>query len=454
MLNKILISIFTVISSLSLYSQEQISLDLTIYSNNFGVIRDVRAYELTKGMNSLMFNGIPGTIIPQSIFLKFNGKILEQSFRNDIENANVFYNKLLNTKITLKKSGSEPIKGELLSYDYGFLIKTETGEMVLISDVSKYQVIAEDLPKDLVSSPTILWKINSENSGKQNLAINYLFDNIKWAADYVAILNENETEMDIDAKFTLTNNSGFAIKNATTNLISGKVNKSFFPGYQNNISAIKRGDALTASMDYQEITPEDLSDYQLYNLGISLNLDNNETKQLGMFVANKVKITRKKRYNAFLNNNNTSVNSFVSFVNDEKSGLGKLLPQGKMSFYNNRNGKPEFIGESQIPIKNIGDSLELYIGDIAGITSQQKTMNSITTDNYYENEIEITLTNRTDKDENVEIVIYKGYLGSVVKSSVKLNKIDANIEKCTVKVPKNSDFKMNYILRNSIVKNK
>ena len=80
------LGVLFVLSAVSLFSQEQVSLDLTIYSNNFGVIRDVRSFNLNKGISDLKFSGIPATINPQSIFLKFDGQILEQSFRNDIEN--------------------------------------------------------------------------------------------------------------------------------------------------------------------------------------------------------------------------------------------------------------------------------------------------------------------------------------------------------------------------------
>ncbi|MDT3740582.1 MAG: hypothetical protein RO257_13905 [Candidatus Kapabacteria bacterium] len=448
-----LFAVLFIISTVSLFSQEQVSLDLTIYSNNFGVIRDVRSFNLNKGISDLKFSGIPATINPQSIFLKFDGQILEQSFRNDIENRNIFFNKLLNRKLTLKKADNEIIKGELLSFNDGFMIKTESGEITMVPDIIDYQVSSLDLPKDLVTAPTIFWKLNSAKEGSQNLAINYLFDGITWRADYVAILNENETQMDIDAKFSLTNNSGFAIKNAAANLISGKVNKSIVQSksYDRNTYMEIKGMSADGMMN-QEVAAEDMSDYQLYNLSSPLNLDNNETKQLGMFIANNVKIVRKKRFSAYGTGSQGPVNSIISFHNNEQSGLGKLLPQGKMSFYKNRNNKPEFIGESQIGVKNIGDSLELYIGDVAGITAAHHALNSSKTENYIENEMEIVLTNRTDKDEDVEIYIYKGYLGTITKPSVKLFKIDAKLERCTVKVPKKADFKMTYTLRNMIQK--
>lgn len=446
-------AVFFIISTISLFSQEQVSLDLTIYNDNFGVIRDVRSFNLNKGISDIKFSGIPETINPQSIFLKFDGQILEQSFRNDIENRNIFFNKLLNRKLTLKKAENEIIKGELLSFNDGFMIKTESGEIVLVPDIIDYQVSSLDLPKDLVTAPTIFWKLNSAKEGSQNLAINYLFYGITWRADYVAILNENETQMDIDAKFSLTNNSGFAIKNAATNLISGKVNKSIVQNKSyDKYTYMESSGIRTDAMFNQEVAAEDMSDYQIYNLSTPLNLDNNETKQLGMFIANNVKIIRKKRFSAYAAGSSGPVNSIISFQNNEQSGLGKLLPQGKMSFYKNRNSKPEFIGESSLPIKNIGDSLELFIGDVAGITAAHHALNSSKTENYTENEMEIVLTNRTDKDEDVEIYIYKGYLGTITKPSVKLTKIDANLEKCTVKVPKKGDFKMTYTLRNMIQK--
>lgn len=434
-------------------SQQQISLDLTIYSNNFGVIRDVRDFKLNSGLNNIEFSGVPQTISPESIFLKFNGQILEQSFRNDLESRSVIFNKLLNRKLTLTKPDAETIRGELLTFNDGFMMKTGTGDIVMLSDINNYQITAGDLPNDLVTTPTIFWKLFSAKEGNQNLAINYLFDGIIWKAAYVALINDNETQMDIDAKFSLTNNSGFAIKNANVNLISGKVIKVADNNQSFNKRLYSQGDGgFVAAIGLEETASEDLSDYQVYNLKTPLNLDNNESKQLGMFTAENVKIVRKKRFIAYGGGSSNPVNSIVSFKNVEQSGLGKLLPQGKMSFYKNRNGKPEFIGESRIPIKNIGDSLELYIGDVSGITGVNNTLNSTKTNTYFENELEIVLTNRTDKDEDVEILIQKGYLGSIVKSSIKFTKIDANLEKCTVKVPKKGEFQITYTLRNTIVK--
>lgn len=68
------------------------------------------------------------------------------------------------------------------------------------------------------------WNIDSEISGSARVEINYFTSGITWSADYTAITNTNERQMNLDGYIRVINNSGEDYPNAEVRLVVGTVN--------------------------------------------------------------------------------------------------------------------------------------------------------------------------------------------------------------------------------------
>jgi len=68
------------------------------------------------------------------------------------------------------------------------------------------------------------WNIQSQMAGKISVEIRYFTSGITWAADYVGIANEDETELNLTGYVRVFNNSGELYDNAQTRLVVGNIN--------------------------------------------------------------------------------------------------------------------------------------------------------------------------------------------------------------------------------------
>ena len=54
-----------------------------------------------------------------------------------------------------------------------------------------------ELPEGLISKPELAWKLYSQKSGKQDIELSYLSSGLNWNAEYVALVNDKDTAMDL-----------------------------------------------------------------------------------------------------------------------------------------------------------------------------------------------------------------------------------------------------------------
>ena len=65
-----------------------------------------------------------------------------------------------------------------------------------------------EIPGGLVVKPTLVWMLASDRSGKERSEISYLTDNINWHAEYVTVVNKDDTRLGVNGWVSLDNRSG------------------------------------------------------------------------------------------------------------------------------------------------------------------------------------------------------------------------------------------------------
>ncbi|GEM_PF-5313764 len=113
--------------------------------------------------------------------------------------------------------------------------------------------------------------------GAHKAEISYLAGGLTWSSDYVAVLNAEDTKLDLTGWVTLTNNSGTTFSDAGLKLVAGDVNV-----VQEQFAGAMRMDKtmMVQSEEAPQFKQSELFEYKLYALQRRTDIRNNETKQV------------------------------------------------------------------------------------------------------------------------------------------------------------------------------
>ena len=102
------------------------------------------------------------------------------------------------------------------------LIDPTSVRLRFLSHADKLDLLDTTFPHD---KPQMLyWNVQSELDGEATVEITYFTSGISWSADYVAIANQDETQMGFEGFVRVSNNSGEQYEDAQVRLVVGKIN--------------------------------------------------------------------------------------------------------------------------------------------------------------------------------------------------------------------------------------
>ena len=434
----------------------QKSVAVTVYNANLGVVKDLRELDIKSGTSKIFLTDVAQYIDPTSVHIKINGDVLEQNYQYDLVSLDKILKKYIDNEIQLIGENNEFIEGKLLSSFAGqIVIEKKEGGLVMIPNTAKYRFSVGSLPEGLITKPTLVWSVNAKSSGKQDVEISYQTSGMNWHAEYVAVLNQNDTKLDLNSWVSVENNSGATYKNAVLKLVAGDLNL-ITPG-QNQVYGYTDEMRMNKSASPQQFQEKELFEYHIYNLQRPTTLAQNETKQISLFEAGNVKATKKffyqsggyRYYNYGKSSSSGKVAVIVEFENKEEYNLGVPMPKGKVRVYKSDGETIEFIGEDMIDHTPNKEKVKLRIGDAFDVLAEEvQTENKKITDRVYEQAYEITFKNRKKEDIVVEVERNLGFYWEVLSSSVSYDKKDS--QNIIFKVPVKADsetvlkFKIRY----------
>src|SRR4026208_1102505 len=104
-------------------------------------------------------------------------------------------------KVTFKK-GINPLQFSWANT----LIDPTSVEMKFLAHADQLDVLDTTFPHD---KPQMLyWNVQSEFDGEATVQITYFTSGITWSADYIAIVDKDESKLNIDGFVRITNQSG------------------------------------------------------------------------------------------------------------------------------------------------------------------------------------------------------------------------------------------------------
>lgn len=162
--------IFSLFALLAIISTSEIksskSLAVTIYNDQFAVVKDVREISFDKGSSDLYFTDVSPNIQTETVTFKAlkdteNIRVYEQNYQANLISTDAILKRYINKKIDIyAKTGtvSNKISGILLGYNSGYILQTLYG----IEQFSNVERVAfPSLPEGILTLPTLNWKVNS-----------------------------------------------------------------------------------------------------------------------------------------------------------------------------------------------------------------------------------------------------------------------------------------------------
>ena len=451
------------------------AVEVTVYNQNLGLVKDVRAFALKKGVNEVKLDDVAAQIDPTSVHFKSLSapdgvSVLEQNFEYDLVNPQQLLQKYLGKEIELERYDAlsdkkEVLKGTLLSTQGGRVLRGDDGKIYVDPPGNP---ILPQLPEGLETKPALLWRLDSRKTGSQDCEISYLTQGLSWSADYVLVADANDRAMDLNAWVTLNNSSGAAYKDAKLKLVAGDVHRA---PRARPVYAEMKAMALNAAAPAPQFGEKAFFEYHLYTLNRPTTLRENETKQIELASAEKVPMEKTYTYQGALVGagdfsdytrsdpnyglaENKKVWVMLRFKNSKSNNLGIPLPAGRIRVYKaDSDGSLQFIGEDSIDHTPKDEQVKVRMGDAFDIVGERKRTDFQvdTRRRRLEESFEIRLRNHKDQDVTVSVVepLYRWSAWKITEASQKWTKKDAQTADFEVRVPKDGEAAVTYTVRYS-----
>ncbi|MEX2174845.1 MAG: DUF4139 domain-containing protein [Pirellulaceae bacterium] len=283
-------------------------------------------------------------------------------------------------QVTFKK-GANPLQFSWANT----LIDPSSVELKFLTQADKLDVLDTTFPHD---KPHMLyWNVQSELDGEATIQITYFTSGITWSADYVAIANAAEQNLNLEGFVRVHNNSGEEYENAQVRLVVGTINlvEKIAQLAQLPLADVAKleadvkarfakdathyffdrgamGGGMAAEGRKKEIVKEGLSEYFIYTVEGTETIPNGWSKRLRSLEAQAVPMKIQYRYRP-AEYGEQLVRMYL-LTNDEKSKLGTTpLPDGVVRVFrdNGREGL-SYLTQQAVKYIPIGDKIELNLG--------------------------------------------------------------------------------------------
>ena len=446
-------------------ARDRQSVNITVYNSNLGLVRETRRLTLPAGRIALRFADVTAQIRPETVHLASltapsSLRILEQNYQYDLLNPAKLLDKFVGRDLTLvlrryqnNTESFEPVQATLLANNGGQVWRIN-GQIV-INPTNIAEMRFPDLPKNLVATPTLVWDLDNNETSAQNVEASYLTNGMNWRADYVLLVNADDTKGDLQGWVTLTNASGSSFDDARLQLVAGDVNRVSEERSMALAGAMRKG-----AMDEAQFQEQGFFEYHMYTLQRPTTIRDNETKQVSLLEAAGFEVKKEfvlngqRYYYTGYNNPGAAIKEkvgvFVQFHNAQTNKLGMPLPAGTIRLYKKDDkGNQQFIGEDRIDHTPKDEDVRVKVGDAFDIVAERKQTDYkvIASGHVYEYAYEIKI--RDHKDTPVTIVVNEPIRGDweMVTASFEAKKTAAFAAQFNVPVAKDGEATLSYRVR-------
>ena len=471
---------------------------LTVYNQNFAVVRVLIPLNLKPGANRVQFTDTTAYLEPDSVILRDPTgartiQILEQNYRADPVSERLLLS--LNEGKTLDflvqhGDSTEIVQGKIIRSGYVLLPQYPMYGNVYYPGQGNMQNIQQPivevagklrfglpgtplfptLADDTILKPTLNWVLESDKPGPGTAEFSYVTGGMNWIADYNLVAPEKGEQLDMIGWVTIHNQSGKTFDNARIKLMAGNVNKIQPAMADRFVTNAGFGVAGGMAGPQRQVSEKPFEEYHLYELHRPTTLHDQETKQVEFVRASGIKAERVYVYDGLKINQNqyqgwnmemirqnreygTQFNPDVwvmqEFTNSEANHLGMPLPAGRLRFYRqDTDGHLEFTGENEIQHTPRDETIRAFTGSAFDIKGERRRMEYRidTNNNWLDESFEIKLRNHKKEPVVVRVVehLYRGATWEITAKSDTYLKTDSQTIEFRVQVAPDSEKTVTY----------
>jgi len=469
---------------------------LTIYNQDFAVVRQDLPLDLKAGENQTSVNDITMHLEPDSVILRDpSGKhvlqVLEQNYRADPVSETMLLSLYEGKTIDFELPDHKIVRGKIIRSGYvphnyfamnRYGQQYYQGQMVAGSEQPVIEVdgqlrfglpglpIFPGLTDDTILKPRLEWKLVTDKAGRFPAEFSYVTGGMSWQADYNIVAPEKGDLVDLVGWVTMDNQSGKTFENARIKLMAGDVSK-IQQGYAGRAQMVTEAAAPVFGGTFQPpVTEKGFDEYHLYTLEHTTTLRDRETKQVEFIRA--AGVTTKQIYiydglkadsNRYMNWNwdnfrndhsygtesNPKIWVMREFRNSDANHLGMPLPKGRVRFYRRGDdGQIEFTGENTIEHTPKDETVRIYTGNAFDLTGERKRSDYVVDNSKRTATESFEIKVRNHKKEAVEVRVvehlYRAQNWDIVSNSAEYKKTDSHTIEFPVTVAPNEEKTITY----------
>lgn len=434
---------------------------LTIYNQNFAVVREIVPLDLAAGITPVTFDRATLQVEPDSVVLrdptgKVRLRVLEQSYRAETASQGLLLalheGNELDFVVRDRDAKEHRVRGKVIRSGY----LSDGQPIVEVDGQLRFSLPGEPLfpalADDAVLRPTLSWQIATEEAVKFDAELAYITGGLSWQSAYNLVSPEKGDRLDLVGWVTIENQTGRTFDAAKVKLMAGDVNKlAPEPMRRREIAGYAMA---TMVADQDAVTQKAFDEFHLYALPRAVTLRNRETKQVEFLRATGIKAPTLYIYDGanlaqyrgwndesirenpdFGTQSNPKIGVYREFKNTKENGLGLPLPKGRTRFYrtDSADGGIEFTGENMLDHTPEGETVRIYTGDAFDLVGERKRTDFVLNNRNDQAEEAFAITLRNRKKEPVEIRVverlYRGVNWTILEKSDEFTKTDdRNIE--------------------------
>ena len=453
---------------------------LTIYNQNFAVVRERVPFDLRAGENAVTFSGATLQLEPDSVVLRDPAgraqfRVLEQSYRADVMSQGLLLSlnegRELDFLLRDQNAKEYTVRGKIIRSGYAAGGQAGT-PIVEVEGKLRFSLPGEPLfpalAGDGILKPTLTWQIGAASAAKFEAELGYITGGLSWQAAYNLVAPEKGDMLDIVGWVTVNNQSGKQFDRAAIKLMAGNVNK--LQPDRGVMDTRARGVMMAMAAEAAPVSEKAFDEFHLYSLARAVTLRDKETKQVEFMRATGVKapviyvydgaaamgrsfgnMIRDPGYGTQAGNKKVWV--MREFRNSEDNRLGLPLPKGRMRFYrrDEADGRIEFTGENELDHTAKNEWLRIYTGDAFDVVGERvrTDFQGNNRQDFAEEAFEIKLRNRKAEPVTVRVVehLYRWTNWTVLTKSDELAKKDAQTIEFSVLLQPDQERSITYRVR-------
>lgn len=462
---------------------------LTIYNQDFAVVRDIVRLNLNSGSNHIEYSGMTANAEPDSVILrdpagKIIWQIVEQNYRKDTASVDRMLELYEGKIIQFQMQDGKVVSGRIIRAQTRLALSRSPynapavpdGLQVMIEVAGQIRFGLPGTPlfptaaDQVLLKPTMEWTIRSDHSVAVDAELAYITGGLTWKADYNVVSTESEDRVDLIGWVTMENHCGKSFPEAQIALMAGDVSRN--PNPATTARFVASAGAINAAPNQPAVSERPFEDYHLYRLANKATLLDGETKQVEFVRANGITAKRIYLYdgadlsryinpNIYMNyeqirNNSeygTEVNRKVwimrEFANSAANRLGIPLPKGQLRFYRqDTGGQLEFTGENAIDHTPQDETIRVFTGaafDVVGSRKRTEYHHDFQRREADES-FEISVRNRKAAPVNVTVRehLYRGANWNILSESDSHVQRESNTIEFPVAIAANSEKIVRY----------